>query len=75
MRRGWGIPLALLMAAASRPGDLEERAGRIRPSAEETRFKDQIPWFLSPEEAAQAARREKRPVFIWTVDGDPWDRL
>jgi hypothetical protein len=68
----WG---ALGIAAGSDTEDLEAKAAKIRPTAEETRFQRDIPWYLDPAEALEAAKKEKRPVFCWTVDGDPWDRL
>jgi hypothetical protein len=52
---------------------LEQRAAAIRPSAAETRWQ-QVPWLGSLVEARAAARAEKRPVLVWTLDEDPFER-
>ena len=67
---------ALSMAgfrAGETPSELRERAAAIRPTAEELRWQ-KIPWLASLVEARETARAEKRPLFVWTLDGDPFDR-
>jgi hypothetical protein len=53
--------------------ELAARAAAIRPTAEETRWQ-QIPWLGSLVEAREQARREKRPLLVWTLDEDPFER-
>jgi hypothetical protein len=52
---------------------LEDRAAAIRPTAGEMRWQ-QIPWLGSLVEAREQARREKRPILVWTLDEDPFER-
>jgi hypothetical protein len=53
--------------------ELAQRAEAIRPTAAELRWQ-QIPWLGSLVEARAAARSEKRPVVVWTLDEDPFER-
>lgn len=52
---------------------LLKRAATIRPTADELRWQT-IPWVATPEEAIRLAKAEKRPIFVFTVDGNPFDR-
>jgi hypothetical protein len=64
---------AALAADVRSAPSLEERAAAIRPSAAETRWQ-QVPWLGSLVEARAAARAEKRPVLVWALDEDPFER-
>ena len=66
-----GLVAGLLSVAAS--ADVSQRAGLIRPTSEEMRWKE-IPWITSLTEGQKMAARERRPLFIWTDDDDPLDR-
>jgi hypothetical protein len=35
---------------------------------------EQIPWLGSLVEARRQAQHEKRPIVIWTLDEDPFER-
>jgi hypothetical protein len=68
-----GILAGVLVAgfALAGPPDLEqvrERAKRLRDS--DTEGWRRIPWAASLLEAADAARREGRPMFVFTHDGN-----
>ena len=54
-------------------GALEQKAAGIRATGEELRWLE-IPWATSAEEAIELATAEKRPLLIFSVDGDPFDR-
>jgi hypothetical protein len=63
--------LALLLAG---PGDLTEAEFRklheqLRPTG--TEAWRSIPWKVSLVEAQNAAARERKPLFIWSMDGNP----
>ncbi|MFN4259341.1 MAG: hypothetical protein ACK4RK_08575 [Gemmataceae bacterium] len=64
---------ALGLTADWTPQGLEQRANAIRPSAAELRWQ-QVPWLASLVEAQATATREKRPLFVWTLDDDPFER-
>jgi hypothetical protein len=74
------LSLALAVSAPmSRAGgqptveELYRRADAIRPTAAELRWQ-QIPWLGSLVEARAVASAEKRPVVVWTLDEDPFER-
>jgi hypothetical protein len=66
---------ALVLAALAVGGDavtleeFEKIHAQLRPSLEEAWRK--IPWKVSLVEAQNVAAREKKPVFIWAMDGNP----
>ena len=51
---------------------LRKKAGAIRPTADELRFKE-IPWVIDVFEGFRLAKEEKRPVFLYMITGDPLD--
>jgi hypothetical protein len=83
MLKRWIVTLALLAAGATaalaeRPAALDtpeitRRAERLRPAPEELKWQ-RIPWAPSLVEAQRLARAERRPVFLWILDDEPFDR-
>src|SRR5262245_30810409 len=70
--------------ADTRPVSAKEDVGRLPDEAAQlyrdtTLFPqatkhEEIPWLLDLEEGITLARREKRPVLIWTSGDDPLER-
>jgi hypothetical protein len=54
------------------PAELTELATIIKPSAAANKWQ-QIPWLTDLNEARRLATEEKRPLFLWTVFGEPLD--
>ncbi len=52
---------------------LEQKAAKVRATAAELRWLE-IPWASSPDDAIRQASEEGRPLLIFSVDGDPFDR-
>ena len=52
------------------PSGLLEKAGAVRATADELRFKE-IPWVTDVFEGFRLALEEKRPVFLYVITGDP----
>jgi len=52
--------------------ELAKRAAVIKPSAAANRWQ-QIPWLTDVNEGRKLAKEEKRPLFLWTVFGEPLD--
>lgn len=50
--------------------DLEKRVAEVLPSAAENRYL-QIPWRLDLMAARAEAAREKKPIFVWMMNGHP----
>ena len=73
-----GVALALVATlAAFRQDDafrsaLEKKAAAVRPSGAEVLFRT-IPWTTDLFEGFRLAKHEARPVFLYTVAGDPLD--
>ncbi|HYE99666.1 MAG TPA: hypothetical protein VEJ18_12185 [Planctomycetota bacterium] len=67
------LATALMLALAGGDGlsDDQFRAlhERLRPPADEVWRK--VPWKLSLVEAQNEAARLKKPLFIWSMDGNP----
>jgi hypothetical protein len=53
--------------------EIARRAEMLRPTAQELRWQ-QIPWVGSLTVARDTAHAERRPIFVWTLDEDPFDR-
>jgi len=49
--------------------EFDKLHAQLRPSLEEAWRK--IPWKVSLVEAQNVAAREKKPIFIWSMDGNP----
>ena len=68
--------LAQAPAEARQPSpsaaELTRLATVIKPSAEANKWQ-QIPWLTDLSEARRVAAEEKRPLFLWTVFGEPLD--
>jgi hypothetical protein len=54
------------------PAKLARLAKIIKPSAAANKWQ-QIPWLTDLNEARRQATKEKRPLFLWTVFGEPLD--
>ena len=52
--------------------ELTRLAKVIKPSAEANKWQ-QVPWLRDVTEGRRLAREEKRPLFLWTVFGEPLD--
>ena len=54
------------------PAELTKLATMIKPSAAANKWQ-QIPWLADVNEGRKLAKEEKRPLFLWTVFGEPLD--
>jgi hypothetical protein len=52
--------------------ELTKLATVIKPSAAANKWQ-QIPWLTDFNKARNLAKKEKRPLFLWTVFGEPLD--
>src|SRR5262245_20123873 len=52
--------------------NLAHLAATIKPPAAANKWQ-QIPWLSDVNEGRKLAREEKRPLFLWTVFGEPLD--
>ena len=52
--------------------ELTRLATVIKPSAEANKWQ-KIPWLRDVTEGRKLAKEEKRPLFLWTVFGEPLD--
>jgi hypothetical protein len=52
--------------------ELTKLATVIKPSAAANKWQ-QIPWLTDVNDARKLAKEEKRPIFLWTVFGEPLD--
>ena len=52
--------------------ELTRLATVIKPSAEANKWQ-QVPWLRDVTEGRRLAKEEKRPLFLWTVFGEPLD--
>jgi hypothetical protein len=72
-----GVALSVEPGAASAaqqtPEELRAKAEVIRPTAEETKWR-QVPWVLDLAEGQRVARAERRPMFLWATGDDPLER-
>ena len=76
---GWGL---LAVAVGTGQGeskkpvptsqDLAKLAAVIKPAAAANKWQ-QIPWLTDVNEGRRLAKEEKRPLFLWTVFGEPLD--
>ena len=68
--------LAQAPAEARQPSpsaaELTQLAKVIKPSAKANQWQ-QIPWLRDVAEGRKLAKEEKRPLFLWTVFGEPLD--
>jgi hypothetical protein len=82
-RRFLGV--LLLVVAAGAPGqaaepktpwptspELAKLAAAIKPPPSANKWQ-QIPWLTDVNEGRKVAKEEKRPLFLWTVFGEPLD--
>ena len=68
------ILICLCVSAIASPADLSEAEFKqlhdeLRPAAEEPWL--MIPWKIALLNAQQVAAEEKKPLFIWAMDGHP----
>jgi len=54
------------------PAELAKLTAVIKPSAAANKWQ-QIPWLTDVNEGRRLAKEEKRPLFLWTVFGEPLD--
>jgi hypothetical protein len=54
------------------PPELAKLAAVIKPPAAANKWQ-QIPWLTDVNEGRKLAKEEKRPIFLWTVFGEPLD--
>ena len=54
------------------PAELADLAATIRPPAAANKWQ-QIPWLGDVNDGRTLARKEERPLFLWTVFGEPLD--
>jgi len=54
------------------PAELTRLAAIIKPPAAANKWQ-QVPWHTDLNEARRLAKKEKRPLFLWTVFGEPLD--
>src|SRR5262245_6047244 len=79
------LGLGLLVVAAGEHGqapeptkprptsaELADLAAVIKPPAAANKWQ-QIPWLTDVNEGRKLAREERRPLFLWTVFGEPLD--
>ena len=52
--------------------ELAKLAAVIKPAAAANKWQ-QIPWLTDVNEGRKLAKEEKRPLFLWTVFGEPLD--
>lgn len=52
--------------------ELAKLAAVIKPSSAANKWQ-QIPWVTDVNEGRRLAEEEKRPLFLWTVFGEPLD--
>ena len=52
--------------------ELTQLAAVIKPSAKANQWQ-QVPWLTDVAEGRKLAKEEKRPLFLWTVFGEPLD--
>lgn len=68
--------LAQAPAEARQPSpsaaELTRLATVIKPSTEANKWQ-QIPWLRDVTEGRKLAKKENRPLFLWTVFGEPLD--
>ena len=68
--------LAQAPAEAKQPApsaaELTHLATVIQPSDKANKWQ-QIPWLMDVTEGRKLAKEEKRPLFLWTVFGEPLD--
>ncbi|MEM7200922.1 MAG: hypothetical protein AAF628_11685 [Planctomycetota bacterium] len=60
--------LAIGAAAQRAPRDLEEHVRRVLPSKAEARWLE-IPWQTNLMRARQLSQQQRKPMFIWLMDG------
>jgi hypothetical protein len=63
--------LSILLAQSGVLGQEEFRALHERLKAPTDEAWRKIPWKVSLVEAQNQAAREKKPIFIWSMDGNP----
>jgi hypothetical protein len=54
------------------PAELTQLATVIKPPAAANKWQ-QIPWLGDVSEGRKLAKEEQRPLFLWTVFGEPLD--
>jgi hypothetical protein len=71
---------AILLPGAARGGDVDRLAPidvlyyrSVKPTEAETRWQ-QIPWMQDLAAAVKVAKKEKRPLFLWSSGDQPLDR-
>ncbi len=52
------------------PGDFRELIAFLRPRPEELRWRE-IPWQTDLREACRLAAEQRKPIFLWAMNGNP----
>jgi len=66
------LGIRLLLGVGLLVPELAKLAAVIKPSAAANKWQ-QIPWLTDVNDARKLAKEEKRPLFLWTVFGEPLD--
>jgi hypothetical protein len=61
--------IAALLLQGLGDAEFKELHDKLKPPGGEVWR--QIPWTISLVEAQNTAAREKKPIFIWSMDGNP----
>ena len=69
----FSVPILLTVAAPAQAAEIDDLADAIRPQAKEALWRT-IPWCRTPDEAWEIAKKENRPIFVWTSAGPPFER-
>ena len=63
------LTLCLSQAGAVTPEEFKALHDKLKAPADEAWRK--IPWKVNLVEAQRLAAKEKKPIFIWSMDGNP----
>jgi hypothetical protein len=67
---GAGASASLHGVATLRGPALDQMIASVRPTDEEDRYR-QVPWRTNIVAALKEAQEQKKPLFIWAMDGNP----
>src|SRR5262245_58835055 len=74
------LPLLLSLPLVTRADDVDrlpsweaKAYALIRPTEKESQWK-RIPWMTDLEDAVKVAKKENRPLLLWTAGDDPLER-
>ena len=64
------LAIVLLVVGQSASTDLDSKISSVLPNVAEDRWL-QIPWRTDLSVALKDAEREKKPLYMWVMDGNP----